>query len=109
MNRLCLPFGTACFLSVCLLTSSPRTAQAENRVGICWLSNQTDVTVHYQYKIGPGGRWTTARLAPGDKREYWHRYSYHDQNHSLPCYVRFDSVVGPGVYMLEHKLQFRPS
>jgi hypothetical protein len=77
---------------------------AGNRCAMVAFTNNTDTTLHYQFKWGDGS-WGSFVVEPG--RVHWHswKYDFINQNRSPVPYVRFDRDMSSAVEMVTFHLE----
>ena len=89
-------FLIACLLAVGLLFILSPQALAANRYGVICLTNETEATIHYIYKLGSNGTWQEGQLGPSARRWFSHQYDRADEDRSPPFYLKFDSDLRGG-------------
>lgn len=91
-------------LALTLLVAVASPTIAADRYGVVGITNETKITVNFEYKVGDG-EWTAKSIAPGQKLWFSHRYDKINENKSPPFYVRFDSDLRGGKnFTTEYKL-----
>jgi hypothetical protein len=85
----------------------PLAASAANRYGVIGLSNETQVTINYQFQVGDGP-WQSKSIAPGGKYWFSHEYERANENRSPAFRIRFDSDIRRGRdFTIKYKLERR--
>jgi len=94
-------------LALGFLAARAAPAAAADRFGVIGLTNRTNITVNFRYKVGDGP-WVNKRIAPGEKLWFSHRYTRINEDRSPTFYIRFDSDLRFGKdFRTEYKLQRR--
>jgi hypothetical protein len=94
-------------LALGFLAAMAAPAAAADRYGVIGMTNRTNITVNFQYKVGDG-TWGSKKIAPGEKLWFAHEYKKINEDRSPPFYIRFDSDLRKGKnFTTEYKLERR--
>lgn len=77
-----------------LLLAAAPALHAQALFALTCVGTDTDFTVHYEYRWGESGEWTSADASPGYWRAFTYTYDYPGENRSPTFQVRYDDDLG---------------
>jgi hypothetical protein len=84
-------------------------ARADNRYAVVGLTNQTNVTLNFQYRWGENAEWQSGQIAPGAKKWFYWKYKFVNENRSPNLYIRYDSDLRGSNFLGVYRLDAYPA